>query len=281
MIPAWGDSTWRRTRSARGARPEAQRHAVGVLRRSSRSVRHHPMVARLTGKRLRVNKRLLAECRCHAHRAWRATRWVALAESTKSPHSPAEEGNQARNSVQPDWPPTCTFTFTSLVVDAAENDYGSAGGRRGHRGHHLAALESLVTAIPRPSADSTAPLLPREGATSRRSRVSHLCHSETPQVKERSLTCMFAVIQRVELEGIEPSSDECGPFALRPFPVAGLTLPSSRVTNCSSRLFRDVSGSFPTCQRSLPAVNPHSVPKAKGRPRRALSGRYLPFLNSF
>nr|MDQ6946028.1 zinc ribbon domain-containing protein [Actinomycetota bacterium] len=35
----------------------------------------------------------------------------------------------------------------------------------------------------------------------------------------------------VELEGIEPSSDECGPFALRPFPVAGLTLPSSRVTN--------------------------------------------------
>ena len=63
--------------------------------------------------------------------------------------------------------------------------------------------------------------------------------------------------------------------------VSGLTLPSSRVTNCSSRLFRDASRSFPTCQRSLPAVNPHSVPKAKGRPRRALSGRYLPFLSSY
>ncbi len=39
------------------------------------------------------------------------------------------------------------------------------------------------------------------------------------------------VTHLVELEGIEPSSAECSPSVLRPFPVTGLTLPSGRVTN--------------------------------------------------
>ncbi len=84
----------------------------------------------------------------------------------------------------------------------------------------------------------------------------------------------------VELEGIEPSSARCRLPVLRPFPRCGPNAALVPGHELLATSFREASRSFPTCQRSFPAVNPHSVPKAKGRPRRALSGRDLTCVSS-